>query len=167
MVRRFLIIATSALLADLATKEVAEHLLGEHGVVQLSGRLVLTLVWNMGSAGGVSIGPFTSQINIVVTLLALVLVITVVKPLAMVHPLATVSLGLVSGGATGNLLSMLAGPPGVADFIGIAVRPETTVVANVADFSLWTGASMLVPVGATLFRMVRNAQATGTLSARR
>lgn len=155
VVRRYLIIAVMTCLVDLCTKEIAVRSLGEHGLVTLSERFALMLVWNTGSAGGLSIGPFTTELNVLMTLLALGLVFSVVRPMAAVDARAVLPLALVTGGAVGNLLSMLGGPPGVADFIGIRVTRETTIVANLADFSLWSGAMLLAPVALTLIRMVR------------
>lgn len=55
------------------------------------------------------------------------------------------------------------GPPGVADFIGIRLTKDTTIVANVADFALWTGALLLAPVAMTLVRLVREERAQAAL----
>jgi lipoprotein signal peptidase len=163
VIRRYLGFAVLACLADLCTKEVAVRSLGEHGFVSLTDRFALMLVWNTGSAGGVSIGPFTTELNVLMTLLAMGLVFTVVRPMAAIDPRATLPLALVSGGAAGNLLSMLWGPSGVADFIGIRLTKDTTIVANVADFALWTGALLLAPVVLTLVRMVRAERAQAAL----
>ena len=133
-IRRYAGIAVAACGVDLLTKEIAVRSLGETGWVLLTDRLSLTLVWNTGAAGGTSIGPFTWLINVVVTVLAL---------------------GLVSGGAVGNLASIVAGPVGVADFLAVRLSDDLTMVANVADLFLWAGALTLVPVGATLVRMAR------------
>lgn len=157
--RRFVGIAIAAAAVDLLTKEVAVRQLGEHGFYALSERLALMLVWNTGAAGGVSLGPSTWLLNVIVTVLALGLVISVVRPMAAVDPRATMALGLVSGGAVGNLASIVAGPAGVADFLAVRLTPEITMVANVADLFLWTGAAALFPVGATLVRMVRQERA--------
>jgi hypothetical protein len=62
---------------------------------------------------------------------------------------------MVAGGAVGNLLSMLFGPEGVADFLAVQLSSETTIVANVADLALWAGAAMLAPVALLLMRMAR------------
>ncbi|MBL0939436.1 MAG: signal peptidase II [Gemmatimonadaceae bacterium] len=157
--RRFSMVAAAALLIDLATKESAVRLLGTDGYVSLTDRLSLFLVWNTGVTGGVSVGPFTAQLNVIVTVLALWLVITVVRPMASVDPRAASALGLVTGGALGNLASILVGPPGVADFIGIRLSADATMVANVADFALWGGALMLAPVALTLVKLVRDERA--------
>ncbi|MFO0093553.1 MAG: signal peptidase II [Gemmatimonadaceae bacterium] len=153
--RRFVAWAAAACLVDLASKEMAVRALGSTGVVALTDRLALMLVWNTGSVGGNLVSAVTWQLSALVTALAVGLVFTVVGPIAAVDRRATVAFGLVTGGAIGNLASMMAGPPGVADFIGIRLTPETTMVANVADFALWTGAVLLAPVFLTLVRLVR------------
>lgn len=157
--RRFALIAGLAALTDLATKEWAVRGLGEHGLVPLTERFSLFLVWNTGVAGGASVGPFTWLLNVLVTVAALYLVLTVVRPLAAVHPISVTSLGLVSGGAVGNLASMMAGPPGVADFLAVRVSDSTTMVANVADLHLWTGALLLAPVAVKLLQRLRDERA--------
>lgn len=153
--RQFFGIAIAASAVDLLTKEVAVRTLGDTGLVTLTERLSLTLVWNTGAAGGVSLGPFTWMLNVIVTVLALGLVISVVRPMAAVDARSTMALGLVSGGAVGNLASILAGPVGVADFLAVRLTDDLTMVANVADLFLWSGALALIPVGATLVRMAR------------
>ena len=65
------------------------------------------------------------------------------------------ALGLVSGGALGNLASIVAGPKGVADFLAVRLTQNVTMVANVADLFLWSGALMLIPVAITVLRMAR------------
>lgn len=156
--RRYFGIAVAACGVDLLTKAIAVRSLGETGLVPLTERLSLTLVWNTGAAAGVSIGPYTWLLNVVVTVLALGLVITVVRAMASVDARAVVALGLVSGGALGNLASIVAGPRGVADFFAVRLTDDLTMVANVADLFLWAGALALAPVGATLLHMTREAR---------
>jgi signal peptidase II len=153
--RRYLGIAVVACGIDLLTKEIAVRSLGETGLVTLTERLSLTLVWNTGAAGGVSIGPFTWLLNVVVTVLALGLVVSVVRAMAAVDSRSTMALGLVSGGALGNLASIVAGPHGVADFLAVRLTDDLTMVANVADLFLWVGAATLAPVAVTLVRLAR------------
>jgi signal peptidase II len=154
-IRRYIGIAVAACGVDLLSKEIAVRSLGENGLVPLADGLSLTLVWNTGAAGGVSLGPFTWLLNVVVTVLALGLVMSVVRAMAAADARSTMALGLVSGGALGNLASIVAGPVGVADFLAVRLSEDTTMVANVADLFLWAGALALVPVGATLLRMAR------------
>ncbi len=152
---RFVGITALVAAVDLLTKEVAVQTLGATGVVPFSDRFSLFVVFNTGSAGGVHIGPYTWHINVLVTMLAVGLIASVVHAMAAVDRRATRALALVAGGAVGNLLSMLFGPDGVADFLAIRVSGDTTMVANVADFALWTGAVMLAPVALLLLRLAR------------
>jgi len=156
---RFLLVALMALTVDLLSKQWAFVSLGEYGFITLTDRLVLMLVFNTGGAGGVELSPLGWQLSMVVTLFAMALIMTVLRPMASVDPRAVTALGLVSGGAAGNLASMVVGPAGVADFIGMRLSRDMTIVANVADFALWIGALMLIPVGMTLVRMVRDERA--------
>lgn len=156
---RYGLIASAAFLSDLGTKELAYRLLGTDGFVPLTERFALFLVWNTGVTGGISVGPFTWPLNVIVTVMALWLVLTVVRPMTAVDSRAAVALGLVTGGALGNLASIVGGPPGVADFIAIQLSANSTMVANLADFFLWGGALLLAPVGMTLVRLVREERA--------
>lgn len=159
-VQRFWLIAVMACVADLTTKEVAHRLLGESGQVALASKLTLTLIFNTGTAGGLEIGPYTWALNVTITALALALIGSVVRAMAAIDGRASLALGLVTGGAIGNLASMLAGPEGVADFIGIQLTPSMAIVANVADMALWGGALLLVPVAITLIRLVQAERAS-------
>jgi signal peptidase II len=156
--RRYAAIGVAAMALDLLTKFVAVQWLQDGRIVTLTDRFSMLLVWNTGVTGGASVGPFTAQLNVVVTFLALGLVMTVVKPLADVDARAAAALGLVSGGALGNLASIVSGPAGVADFIGVRLTRDTTIVANVADLMLWTGALLLAPVAWTLVQRLRAVQ---------
>ena len=152
---RFIGMTAVVAAVDLLSKEVAVRSLGSAGVVPFTDRFSLFVVFNTGSAGGVEVGPYTWQLNVLVTLLAVGLIASVVQAMAAVDRRATRALAIVAGGAVGNLLSMLFGPEGVADFLAVRLTSDTTIVANVADLALWTGAAMLAPVALLLTRMAR------------
>jgi len=156
-----LVIAAAA--ADLLTKWIAVASLGQGSTVELMDRLSLMLVFNTGSAGGVMVGPYTWQLNVLVTLAALVLITVVAPSLIAVDRNARVSLGLVAGGALGNLASMLFGPAGVADFLALRLAGDTIIVMNVADLELWAGALLLLPVVLTLVRAIRAERAADAI----
>lgn len=157
--RRFFGIALTAMTVDLATKAIAVRGLGETGYIPITDRFALTLVWNTGAAGGVSMGPFTAPLSVIMTLLAIGLVLTVVRALANIDPRAVLSLALVTGGAMGNLASVIGGPVGVADFLAIHLWSDITIVANIADLFLWSGALLLAPVALTLVGRAREERA--------
>jgi signal peptidase II len=162
---RFVALTAVVAAADLLSKELAVRSLGSHGFVPISERYSLFVVFNTASAGGVEIGPYTWELNVLVTALAVGLIASVVRELALLDRRAMWALSLVAGGAVGNLLSMMFGPEGVADFLAVRVSGDTTIVANVADLALWAGAAMLVPVAMLLIRKVR-AERRATASAR-
>ena len=155
LVRRYFILALVVCGLDLAAKEAAVRILGDGLSLMPTGRFGLVLVWNTASAGGVSLGPFTYHINVLVTVVALALVMAVLRSMASLDPRAVIALGLVSGGALGNLLSMLFGPPGVADFLVLGLTADTTIVANLADLALWLGSLALIPVIVNLYTMLQ------------
>lgn len=152
---RFALIATLAAAADLLTKAVATAFLSDGRFIELSTRTAFMLVYNTGSAGGASIGPYTWAINVGVTAAAILMIMRIVSPLSAVDSRATRALALVCGGAFGNLASMLGGPEGVADFIAVDLPNGATIVMNVADLLLWGGALMLLPVVGRLIAAVR------------
>lgn len=152
---RYFSAAALAASLDLVSKEMVTRTLGDQRIVSLTDRLSLMLVYNTGTAGGFSIGPFTFALNVLVTIGAIIMVMRILRPLSDVDPRAAMSLGLVTGGAFGNLASMIVGPAGVADFLALDLGGGTTVVMNVADLMLWSGALMLVPVVARLIHLVR------------
>lgn len=146
-------VAVVAGLADWGTKAMAVHFLTGNSQL-LGSRFALHLVFNTGGAGGMSWGPHTWLINVLLTLLAVVMISVVVGPLAAIDHRASWALGLVAGGATGNLVSMVSGQNGVADFLAVRFN-DSALVANVADLVLWTGALMLVPIVGSLLRAIR------------
>ena len=143
---RFLLLVALGASADLLSKALATNLLSDGHTVSISDRLAFMLVYNTGGAGGLMVGAHSWNFNVVITVAAIALVAVIVAPLAAVDPRATWALGLVTGGAVGNLASMVAGPEGVADFFAVNLGSSTTVVMNVADLLLWVGALLLAPV---------------------
>lgn len=55
-----------------------------------------------------------------------------------------VALGLIAGGAPGNLLDRFVSSGGVVDFIDIGIRGYRFWTFNVADMGITTGAALLV-----------------------
>jgi signal peptidase II len=138
----FLAVTATTALGDLATKAWAVHALaGRH--VHVAPGFSLRLVYNTASAGGVWIGEYTLAINALATLLAVLLTGVAVLPLARVDRLAPITLGLIAGGATGNLASLLGGPAGVADFLAFGYDGGA-VILNMADVAVVAGLGLLL-----------------------
>jgi lipoprotein signal peptidase len=157
-------LALAAAAVDLASKALAAHHLADDRAVLLGDRFALLLVYNTGVTGGASIGPWTLPVNLAVTCLALGLITMIVVPLGRVERRAPLALGLIAGGALGNLASMVGGPPGVADFLAWRTG-DYAIVFNVADIALWSGALLLLPVVRHLARAIRHERAASRRAA--
>lgn len=146
-------VAAIAAAADLATKALAASLLAKR-VVPVAGPLSLDLVYNTASAGGVSLGAHTWLINAVATALALVLAVAICRQVAAYDRRAPAALGLIAGGALGNLTSLLLPPDGVADFLAVAVG-DGGLVINVADIAAYAGVALFARTGLRLVEVLR------------
>ncbi len=159
---QFFILTAVAASVDLLTKAIATTLLQDGQAIAITRRMAFMLVYNTGAVGGMSWGEHTVGLSVLLTIGAIAMVLWIVKPLAVVDPRALLALSLVTGGAFGNLASMLAGPAGVADFLALQLGDYATIVINVADLLLWGGAILLVPVILTLLRAVRRERRRGS-----
>ena len=129
-------VAAVVVVLDQVTKTWAVHRLAD-GPIHVIGSLQLNLTYNRGGAFGLgsSFGPF-----FVVAAAALILVVAGVGR-GIVGPVGAIALGLVVGGALGNLGDRLIRDTGgaVVDFIDLQWWP----VFNVADVVLVVGGGML------------------------
>lgn len=128
--------AVAVLLADQITKTVAvDHLSG--GPVHLIGPFSFALAYNSGVAFSIGSGLTLPIILVVIVVVAMVFWLSRGVPSV---PMS-VALGLILGGATGNLSDRLFRNHGgaVVDFIASRVWPTF----NVADASIVIGAALL------------------------
>jgi signal peptidase II len=135
-------IAAGVLVLDQLTKWWVLENLDDGHVIDLVGSLRLRLVFNFGAAFSLSQGR-----GALISLLAIAVVgVLVVSGRQATRPLAAIALGMVLGGAMGNLsdrafregTGFLGG--GVVDFIDLQWWP----VFNVADSGVVCGALLLV-----------------------
>jgi signal peptidase II len=146
-------VTLGAALVDWGSKLVAIRQLTDN-TVMFGSRFALMLVYNPGGAGGVSWGPHTWLINVCLTAFSVLIISGIVAQLAKIDRRAAIALGLVAGGAVGNLLTMVSDPRGVADFLAFR-SGERAIICNVADLSLWSGALLLLPVVRSLILAIR------------
>jgi len=141
-----LVIATSAVVValDQGTKVLAVKTLSpDRSVKVIDGVLHWTLQRNPGAAFGIF-----QRIPVAFTILAFVISIVVVRAARKPRDLpTTIALGLILGGALGNLADRMLRPPGVfqghvIDFIDFRVWPTF----NVADMAIVSGALLLALV---------------------
>ncbi|HZA11420.1 signal peptidase II [Mycobacterium sp.] len=146
-VRLLLTVAAVVLALDIVTKVLAVHLLAPGQPVSIIGDAVTwTLVRNSGAAFSMATGY-----TWVLTLIATAVVIGIFwMGRRLVSPWWAIGLGMILGGAMGNLVDRFFRSPGplrghVVDFLSIGWWP----VFNVADPSVVGGAALLV--GLSLF----------------
>ncbi len=135
-------VAVTGLLVDLVTKHlVVAHLEGEAPVRLLGGALLLAVSRNSGAAFS-----FAEGATVLFTAVALAVIAVIVRTAPRLRSGAwAVSLGLLLGGATGNLVDRLFRAPGVGrgavvDFIDFRVWP----VFNVADSCIVVGGLLAI-----------------------
>lgn len=133
--------AAVAYAADRLTKVWAEHVLAGHRPIEVIPG-VLRLAYTTNSGGAFGIGGRAPLLFATASIL--VSVVIVAYSFRMQHALAAVSLGLVLGGALGNLTDRLLRGSGfdgrVVDFIDFRIWP----VFNLADGAIVIGAALLL-----------------------
>jgi len=130
---------------DVITKIAAVDLLPGQRVPQnvLGDVVRLTLVFNPGAAFGLNLGPWSREIFLVLTVIALVILGRLYRSTRRGDALRVIALGLVCGGAIGNLIDRVRSPIGVVDFMDIGFRDWRWPTFNVADIAVSTGAFLL------------------------
>lgn len=145
--RLFWSIAATVVALDLITKLVVVRTLTLHRPVPVLGDwLTLQLVYNPGAAFGIHVGSYSRWVFTVLALLALVVLGAMYRQTDPTHKLRLAALGLVCGGAVGNLLDRLRSPQGVVDFIDVGIGSLRWPTFNVADMAVTCGAITLALV---------------------
>ena len=147
-------IATLVAIGDLMTKQVALLWVGTLEP-RVSSAVRFGVVHNDKGAFGLSVGDYTFEVSLALTLAALVLIVPVARDLAKIDDRAPAALGLVAGGAIGNLVSLLLSPAGVVDFIALQRADGAGIVLNVADVAAYAGVAMLMRTTAMVIAAIR------------
>lgn len=131
--------------ADVVTKYVAHtQLIPAHMPREILGDTVrLTLIYNPGAAFGLNLGPYSRWLFLALTVVALIVLARLYRATSAGHRVRAVALGLVCGGAIGNLINRLWSVRGVVDFIDIGVGAWRWPAFNVADIGISIGAVLL------------------------
>ena len=144
--RVFWPILVTLLIADYATKQLAEtYLAPDHVPHDAAGSVVrLTLTHNSGAAMNLSLGSYSRIGFSVAATLAVIILVRLYLSTPATDRLRAAALALVVGGAAGNLLNRLISPRGVVDFIDIGVQSWRFWTFNVADAGITIGAALLL-----------------------
>jgi signal peptidase II len=150
-IRLLLAVAAGIFVLDLITKTIVVATLSDRAPVRLlGGLLTLRVLRNSGAA--FSIG---TSMTVVFTLIAVVVIVSILRTARRLRSLAwAVTLGLLLGGATGNLGDRLFRSPGplrghVVDWIELPHWP----VFNVADSAIVCGGILAVLIAARGIRL--------------
>jgi signal peptidase II len=136
---------TAVILTDVATKAaaVSSLMLGIPRGVWGQQAVRLALVYNPGAAFGLHFGPSSRQIFVALTIAALGVLVHLYRTARPGDGIRMVAIGLVAGGAVGNLLDRLRSSAGVVDFIDVGIGSVRWPTFNVADMAVTTGACLL------------------------
>ncbi|MGI9077743.1 MAG: signal peptidase II [Gemmatimonadaceae bacterium] len=130
---------------DIVTKYFAVRMLpAAHVPRPVIGELLrFTLAYNRGAAFGTDVGEWSRWIFTAVAILILVFLAQAYRDADVSDGLRALALGLVCGGAVGNLIDRLRSALGVIDFIDIGIGSARWYTFNVADMGVSIGAMLL------------------------
>jgi signal peptidase II len=134
-------LAVTVFIADYVTKKLAvEHLSPPHIPHEVLGSFAcLTLTYNEGMALGIPLGVWSRPLLIVTALVLLVGLLWMYHRVDATDRAYAACLGMIFGGAVGNLLDRVRSPHGVVDFIDIGVGAVRFWTFNVADIGVTIG----------------------------
>lgn len=138
-------VAVLVLLADLATKALAEAALGPPGFAhRLVGDAVrLNLVYNPGAAFGLSLGPYSRAIFLALTAVILRVLWALYRTTRDRDNGRVFALALLVAGALGNAVDRVRSAQGVVDFVDVGIGPHRWPTFNLADVAVTFGAVLL------------------------
>ena len=139
----FWALGLGVVIADVITKQLAVAILSRRQIPLLGGWLSFQLVYNTGAAFGLHVGEYSRWVFMLLAIVALVVLGSMVRQTDGSHPARLAALGLVCGGAVGNLIDRIASAKGVVDFIDVWIGPFHWPTFNVADMAVSCGAVLL------------------------
>jgi signal peptidase II len=129
---------------DFITKLMITRTFNLYQQVNLIGDYVrLTYIHNPGAAFGISLGPYSRMIFLLLSMVALAALAGMYWATAAKDRNRLISIALICGGALGNLLDRIRLSAGVVDFMDVGVGTLRWPVFNVADVAVTTGAIFL------------------------
>ena len=129
---------------DFFTKMLITRTFNLYQQVNVIGDYVrLTYIHNPGAAFGISLGPYSRVIFLVLSLVALAALAGMYWATPPKDRGRLMSIALICGGAIGNLLDRIRLSAGVVDFMDVGFGTLRWPVFNVADVAVTTGAVFL------------------------
>jgi signal peptidase II len=134
-------------IADFVTKRIAISGL-DYGIARnvIGDWVRFTLVFNKGAAFGTTVGESSRWIFTALAIAILVVLIRMARQASPSERWKLFALGLVCGGALGNMIDRLRWADGVVDFVDVGIGEHRFWVFNVADSAVSVGAVLLVLV---------------------
>ena len=148
----FVGIALLVLFGDLVSKALAVQLWSGERHSLLGSRVLIEVVHNPLGAFSTSYGAHTFEINVLATLAAALLAMIYCPRLARLDALAPSGLGLVTGAALGNLVSLVTSPSGVPDFLAVTHGHGSVLVLNLADVAAYIGLACCARIAWSVMR---------------
>jgi signal peptidase II len=139
----FWALGAGVVIADVITKQVAVSVLSRRQIPLLGDWLSFQLVYNTGAAFGLRVGQYSRWVFMLLAVVALVVLGSMVRQTDRSRPARLTALGLVCGGAVGNLIDRITSARGVVDFIDVWIGPFHWPTFNVADMAVSCGAVLL------------------------
>jgi len=125
---------------DVATKLIAEaKLLLTPGIPVIGDWFQLRLVYNRGAAFGLHVGPYSRWVFFGVAIVAVLVLNRMSVQTSLGDRFRQLALGLVAGGAAGNLIDRIRSGRGVVDFLDVGVGSLRWPTFNVADIAVSCG----------------------------
>ena len=142
--RLFWTTAAVVIVVDFITKLVAESALLHTAAVPVFGDwFQLRLVYNRGAAFGLHVGVFSRWVFLGVAVVAIVVLARMSRTSPVGDRFRQLALGLVAGGAAGNLVDRVRSARGVVDFLDVGIGTLRWPTFNVADIAVSCGAIAL------------------------
>ncbi len=138
--RIFWTAALVVVVLDVVTKLIAEAtLLLTPGIPVIGDWFQLRLVYNRGAAFGLHVGPYSRWVFFAVAVIAVLVLNRMSIQTSVGDRFRQLALGLVAGGAAGNLIDRIRSARGVVDFLDVGVGSLRWPTFNVADIAVSCG----------------------------
>ncbi|MGH7507710.1 MAG: signal peptidase II [Longimicrobiales bacterium] len=129
---------------DAITKMIVQRTLHLYERVDVVGSYIrLTYIHNPGAAFGISLGPHSREIFLVLSIVALIALVGMYWFTPAWDRLRLTAIALICSGAVGNLVDRIRLDAGVVDFLDVGVGTVRWPVFNVADIAVTVGAIIL------------------------